>query len=163
MREFDVAEVAHFTPTRLRLRVPGRRHDAAFFAKIVQEIESKWALIRAEANPLTGSVTLSSRHRLDWSSVDLATYGLAVVNATADQTPAQALAVSLPASSGVPATRVHFRTAPTSADAGLATLGVQLVSALLSGRPLAALLQWVTERLLQSLLSHLLVSQGLRA
>jgi hypothetical protein len=163
MREFDVAYVAHATPMRLRVRVPGRRHDRAFFAKIAQEIESDWALIRVQVNPLTGSVTLSSRHPLDWSSVDFATYGLAVVNATADQAPARAFAVSLPASPSVPATRVHFPTAPTSADAGLAMLGVQIVSSLLTGRPLATLLQWATERLLQSLLSHLLASQGLRA
>ncbi len=159
MRKFDLAYVAHWTPTRLRLRVPGRRHDVAYFDQIVRQLETHEGVVRAEASPLTGSITLRSRHQFDWSSLDLSAHGIAVADGPAFRLPLLRPATALSVSSAA-APVCLLPTAPARTGVDPAVVIVQLTSMVLTGRPLAGLVQWLAERLLQSLLSRLLAARS---
>jgi hypothetical protein len=50
--------VVHRTPKRLRLKVPPRRHDEAFFAGLQQELIKQRGIISVDLNSLTGSVVI---------------------------------------------------------------------------------------------------------
>jgi hypothetical protein len=53
-----VAHIEHQLPGRMRLRVPSRRGDVAFFEKVVRELSKHPAMHELVATPLTGSITL---------------------------------------------------------------------------------------------------------
>lgn len=48
----------HSTPTRVRIKVPERRGDAEFFARVQENLATYHAVGGAEVNPSTGSVLL---------------------------------------------------------------------------------------------------------
>ena len=53
-----VAHIEHQLPGRVRLRVPSKRGEAAFFERIVKELSKHPAIWELVASPLTGSITL---------------------------------------------------------------------------------------------------------
>ncbi|MGK9164901.1 hypothetical protein KXR53_01310 [Inquilinus limosus] len=56
MADRPTGHICHLTPGRIRIRIPERRHDAAYFAA-VQDRLSQWAGVEAVAvNPRTASV-----------------------------------------------------------------------------------------------------------
>ncbi|MGK9235669.1 hypothetical protein KXS07_03785 [Inquilinus limosus] len=56
MADRPAGHICHLTPGRIRIRIPERRHDAAYFAA-VQDRLSQWAGVEAVAvNPRTASV-----------------------------------------------------------------------------------------------------------
>jgi hypothetical protein len=57
--------VVHRTPKRLRLKVPPRRHDEAFFAGLQQELIKQRGIISVDLNSLTGSVVIVHDGTLD--------------------------------------------------------------------------------------------------
>lgn len=57
--ELPEAVVCHRSATRLRFRVPARRGDAAYFAKVAKDLSGLRRFARLEVNPTTGSVLLS--------------------------------------------------------------------------------------------------------
>lgn len=59
------AYVVHRTANRLRLKVPGHRHDKAFFAGLRQELLEHCGIISVEVNPLTESVLIVHDGTLD--------------------------------------------------------------------------------------------------
>ena len=50
------AYVTHFTPGRVRLRIPARRHDPAFFAEVKTAVEAWPGIQEVQTNPRTASV-----------------------------------------------------------------------------------------------------------
>jgi hypothetical protein len=50
------ARIAHATPNRVRLKVPAKRHDEAFFRAIAQRLAGWQNVDRVEVNPVTASV-----------------------------------------------------------------------------------------------------------
>jgi hypothetical protein len=52
------AHVAHRTAYRVRLRIPSRRHDRAFFTRLVAGLRACPAVSELEVNPATASVLL---------------------------------------------------------------------------------------------------------
>ncbi|MCS6940383.1 MAG: hypothetical protein RMJ55_05955 [Roseiflexaceae bacterium] len=50
--------IAHRTGDRVRVRIPARRGDAAYFARIERELAACRRVMFVEANPLTASVLL---------------------------------------------------------------------------------------------------------
>lgn len=50
------AYIAHFTPGRVRLRIPRRRRDTAFFAEVKTAVEGWPGIDEVRANPRTASV-----------------------------------------------------------------------------------------------------------
>lgn len=57
--------VVHRTPKRLRMKVPPRRHDEAFFAGLQQELIKQRGIISVDLNSLTGSVVIVHDGTLD--------------------------------------------------------------------------------------------------
>lgn len=53
-----VAHIEHHLPGRVRLRVPSKRGQAAFFERVVKELSKHPAIWELIASPLTGSITL---------------------------------------------------------------------------------------------------------
>jgi hypothetical protein len=52
------AEISHLTPGRLRLRIPERRRDDAFFARVRQHLSDRSGVVRVDVNPITASVLI---------------------------------------------------------------------------------------------------------
>jgi hypothetical protein len=50
------ALVSHSLPTRLRIKIPSRKRDAAYFAAVQEGLSSCPGVTRVEVNPLVGSV-----------------------------------------------------------------------------------------------------------
>jgi hypothetical protein len=54
----DTARVAHRSTGRLRLRLPQRRHDLAFFLEVYEALRGQPEIDEVTINPTTGSVLL---------------------------------------------------------------------------------------------------------
>ena len=53
-----VARICHMSARRLRVRVPERRRDAAFFAAVAERLLTWASVERVETNPLTASILI---------------------------------------------------------------------------------------------------------
>lgn len=58
MSSLPAARISHFTPRRLRIKVPEKRRDTAFFDTVAERLAEWDSVERVETNPLTGSVLL---------------------------------------------------------------------------------------------------------
>src|SRR5690348_14124827 len=56
MAELPTAHVRHFATGRLRVKIPQKRHDAAYFAHVARTVSDWDSVERVEVNPLTASV-----------------------------------------------------------------------------------------------------------
>ena len=59
MHEPPFAFVSHKTGTRIRLKVPSKKRETAFFASLSKQLATVSGVHSVETNPLTGSVLLS--------------------------------------------------------------------------------------------------------
>jgi hypothetical protein len=58
MPSLPAARISHFTPRRLRIKVPEKRRDRAFFDTVAERLAA-WDTIEAvETNPLTASILI---------------------------------------------------------------------------------------------------------
>jgi hypothetical protein len=58
MPDLPEARVCHFTSNRVRLRIPERRHDRAFFEAVQRQLSQWQGVDRVEVNPATASVLI---------------------------------------------------------------------------------------------------------
>ena len=58
MPSLPAARISHFTARRLRIRVPEKRRDTAFFDTVAERLASWDSVERVETNPLTASVLI---------------------------------------------------------------------------------------------------------
>jgi heavy-metal-associated domain-containing protein len=58
MPDLPAAHISHFTARRLRIKVPEKRRNRAFFETVADRLSSWDSVERAETNPLTGSVLI---------------------------------------------------------------------------------------------------------
>jgi Heavy metal associated domain 2 len=65
MSALPVAYVVHCIAGRVRVRVPERRGNAAFFEKITRRLQDIPAIISAEAAPATGSILVHFKGGMD--------------------------------------------------------------------------------------------------
>ena len=56
MTDLPSARVCHFATGRLRVKIPKRRHDEAFFTHVAERVSGWDSVERVEVNPLTASV-----------------------------------------------------------------------------------------------------------
>jgi len=59
VHELPVAVVSHRTGTRLRIKIPSKRRDEAFFTTLAEKMSAFEGVRSAEANPLTASILLN--------------------------------------------------------------------------------------------------------
>ncbi len=62
MAEFPDAYVVHETPSRLRLKVPTRRRDTAFFCDARRRLSEEIPGARIDVNPRTASILIYAPH-----------------------------------------------------------------------------------------------------
>jgi hypothetical protein len=58
MPSLPAARISHFTKQRLRIKVPEKRRDAAYFSAVADKLATWESVERVEANPLTASVLI---------------------------------------------------------------------------------------------------------
>jgi len=58
MPSLPAARISHFTARRLRIKVPEKRRDRAFFDSIAERLATWDSVERVETNPLTASVLI---------------------------------------------------------------------------------------------------------
>ena len=58
MPSLPAARISHFTPRRLRIKVPEKRRDRAFFDTVAQQLATWDSVEWVETNPLTASVLI---------------------------------------------------------------------------------------------------------
>lgn len=58
MSSYPEAYLVHITPGRLRIRIPSRKRDLAYFSYLVEELSGFQGIERIEANPTTGGVLI---------------------------------------------------------------------------------------------------------
>ena len=58
MPSLPAGRISHFTARRLRIRVPEKRRDTAFFDAVSERLASWESVERVETNPLTASVLI---------------------------------------------------------------------------------------------------------
>jgi hypothetical protein len=58
MPSLPAARISHFTPRRLRIKVPEKRRDRAFFDNVFEQLARWESVERVETNPLTASVLI---------------------------------------------------------------------------------------------------------
>ena len=58
MPDLPAARISHFTARRLRIRVPKKRRNSAFFAAVAERLAAWESVERVETNPLTASVLI---------------------------------------------------------------------------------------------------------
>jgi hypothetical protein len=88
MVDLSLAYVAHSTRSRVRLCVPGRRHDQAFFHNLRRRLSACDGISWVAINPAAASVAINHSLTFDWPSLHLSAFGLAL----ADPENANALA-----------------------------------------------------------------------
>lgn len=66
--DLPVAVVCHQTANRLRLRIPSRRADTAYFGDLVSQLTRLQQFEKLEANSLTGSVLFVDQN-IDYQSI----------------------------------------------------------------------------------------------
>jgi len=62
MPSLPAARISHFTARRLRIKIPEKRRDTAFFDTVAERLAEWDSVERVEINPLTGSVLLHFRN-----------------------------------------------------------------------------------------------------
>ena len=58
MPSLPEARISHFTPRRLRIKVPEKRRDTAFFDTVAERLATWDSVERVETNPLTASILI---------------------------------------------------------------------------------------------------------
>ena len=58
MPSLPAARISHFTARRLRIKVPEKRRDRAFFDTVAEQLATWDSVERVETNPLTASVLI---------------------------------------------------------------------------------------------------------
>jgi hypothetical protein len=72
----DQAHIVHRTANRLRIRIPGRRLDEAFFRELKTKLAGCPGVVAVVANPLTGSVLIE--HGPEFCPAVFCAVGLAI-------------------------------------------------------------------------------------
>ena len=151
MHEFDLAYVAHRTPTRVRLRIPSRQKDVEFFADLARQLRAAEGIVSVEENAVTSSIVIVSWNGFDWSSVSLADFGLAVAYGALSPGVGGALRASTSLSPASPA--YQFTALNRGSEAELVA---QLAPLIFAREPTVALTQWTCETILKLLFRCLL-------
>jgi hypothetical protein len=61
MQARDLAFVVHRTPTRIRIKIPGRRRQKCYFEALKPALLAHPDILEVETSPLTGSVIINCR------------------------------------------------------------------------------------------------------
>jgi len=83
-----VASIAHRAPQRLRVTVPSRRGDPAFFDRLTRSLRDESAIEGGSANPVTGSVIV--RHPDGAEPMDLLRRAFDLIELEDDEPPPRA-------------------------------------------------------------------------
>jgi hypothetical protein len=138
------AYVVHRTLSRMRVRIPGRRHDHAYFKQLRQRLIGSVGVIAVEVNPLTASVLIECSYKFK-----LATLGAVGIELAPDEHGASRQNHSLPQGA------CYGAMAKRDDGAELLTALARLVGAAVTGRLwshiLEQLIGWCAEALIDAM------------
>jgi hypothetical protein len=151
MPVIHLAYVAHRTPGRLRIVIPSRRDDAAFFGQLEDRLLACSGIERARSNPAAACVVIHHRASFHWNDLQLPNSGLAVIS------PARTDRCSADPDEQRGTKRAAARSSlPAVTNIDLAGMIVQAAGVALSRRPLAALAHLLGEAVLKWIISSIL-------
>jgi hypothetical protein len=75
------AFVVHRTPTRIRIKIPDRQRQQAYFAALERVLIQHPNILRVESNPLTASVIIESREAFELTPQQRQFLGLEICEA----------------------------------------------------------------------------------
>lgn len=132
------AFVVHRTPTRIRIKIPKRRRQQAYFAAVERVLVEHTDVVRVHSNPLTAGVIIECRNGFDLTAQHRRFLGLEVLEAK-----------SLPPTGGRPA---HIAPPNDEIDAlpgalTFASLALKLIVAITTKQVSVQLLEWVIDAL----------------
>lgn len=93
------AQITHAIPGRLRLRVPERKGDVEYFARVEQELRGIEGVSDVTCNPLTGSALI--RHRSEREAVLAAASERDLFGRLSDQPPVSLLDTAIGRTEGL--------------------------------------------------------------
>lgn len=93
------AQVEHQMNGRVRLRIPSRRRDSAYFSRLKDRLSEQEGVESVEANPMTGSLLVRHRNNLDTLLGYAADHDLFVIEKQQDK-PVTSLADGLAIQAG---------------------------------------------------------------
>jgi hypothetical protein len=128
------AQIVHRTPERVRLKVRGKDGDEAFFARLATRLAELDGVISVRTNRHAASIVICHDESFSLSSVSAV-----LVAAGTAPLSLQALAPYR----AVRQDRVH-----AERERDLAAVLLQVAMAMLSGRPLPQLLEFIAEKLM---------------
>jgi hypothetical protein len=137
------AFIVHRTPTRLRIKIPGRQRQVSYFTALQRVLVSHPKVLNVEVNPLTAGVVINCRPGFDLSTWDNRFIGLEVLP---------------PPKADSPARRVCSRAAVldngirafSGGEMGLASFIIKLVIAIATKQVGVQLIEWGAEALVRA-------------
>lgn len=149
MQRFDLAFVVHRTPTRMRIRIPSRRGEDAFFDGLKRQLLGRAGVWDVQTSSVTCSVVIKHSQDCEWSSRKLAEFGLIC-----------ATKPCAPGSSHTPLAAGPRQRESKVVDAAsvIADTGAHTGSAFLSSQLGAALTRYAAERLVSCALAYFLTT-----
>jgi hypothetical protein len=137
----DHAYLVHGARTRLRIKIPGRRHDEAYFSLLRRTLSGRIGIRAVRVNPLTASVLIVHDGTLDWRMLRQPDLGFHLQ----------------PAMAASPCSRVPGRAGVTTdAQVNLVSVLTRLALAAMTGRLAAQLLEWCLDAMLQALIDSVI-------
>ena len=154
MPERALARIAHRTPTRLRIRVSERRHDAPWWQHLGERVRAQPGVVAVEVNPATAGILIVHDGSFDPTRVDLGVLELQLANGEQRRAKGTLLDRANAALDAID-TRIKFATDGTLDMASISLLGlasmvvVQLARGNV-GRPPAITLAWYIAELMRT-------------
>jgi hypothetical protein len=75
----ELAFVVHRTPTRIRIKIPDRQRQQAYFAALERVLIQDPNIVRVESNPLTASIVIECRQDFELTAEQRQFLGLDIV------------------------------------------------------------------------------------
>ena len=136
------AFVVHRTPTRIRIKIPERRRQQAYFAALERVLVKHRDVVRVHSNPLTAGVIIECRKGFDLTAQHRRFLGLEMPEAKG----------VLPAAGGCPAyvARPNDGIGALPGALTFASVTLKLIVAISSKQVGVQLIEWVIEALAQA-------------
>lgn len=136
---------AHRLPRRTRLKVPQRRGDTGFFLSLRRRLAACTGVVSVTAAPEAASIVVYHEPGFEWSSVRFDAMGLQQANSGAQC-----------------ACSCHHR-AQAAGEVELGSVCEWTLRLVLSGQPVAHLVEWVASSLIRSAVNDLIAIEAAKA
>lgn len=155
MAERALARIAHRTSTRLRIRVPERRHDVAWWQGLGERVRGRPGVVAVEVNPATAGILIVHDGSFDPTQAELIELELQLTNGEQRRAGGTLLDRTAAAINAID-TRIKLATAGTLDLASISLVGlagmmlVQVARGHLGRPPPAITVAWYAAELMRT-------------